>query len=135
MRIADVMTRELPTVGPGDSVADAARQMAEAGAKALPVCDGERLAGIITDWDVTRAVAARENPGEVALSDYMTREVVTVAPDARLTEASDAMAGRRIHHLLVVRDGDQFAGMVHLDVDWSEMGGMESPMATFSAPI
>ena len=64
----------------------------------------------------------------------MATELVTAAPDAQLTEASELLADRRIHHLLV-RDGERFAGMVHLDVEWSEMGGMETPTATFSAPI
>ena len=42
------------------------------------------------------------------------------------------MASRRIHQLLV-RDGDRFAGMVHFDVEWSQVGGMETPTATFSS--
>ena len=133
MRIADVMTSDLPKVQPGDSVADAARQMADAGVKALPVCDGQRLTGIITDWDVTRAVADESETARRPLSDYMTTDVVTVAPDTSLTDAAQVMAGPRIHHL-VVRDGDRFAGMVHLDVEWSQLG-METPMATFAAPI
>jgi CBS domain-containing protein len=134
MRIADVMTRDLPTVAPGDNLSHAARQMAAAGVGALPVCDGERLAGIITDWDVTRAVAADRDAADRLLGDYMTSDPVTVEPDTRLTDASELMSATRVHHL-VVRDGDRFAGMVHLDVDWSQMGGLETPIATFSARI
>jgi hypothetical protein len=44
------------------------------------------------------------------------------------------MADHRIHHLLV-REGDRFAGMVHLDVEWSQTGGIETPMASFSARV
>jgi hypothetical protein len=44
------------------------------------------------------------------------------------------MAERELHHLLV-RDRDSFVGMVHLDVEWSRLGGIESPIATFAARI
>jgi CBS domain-containing protein len=134
MRIADVMNRELPTVAPGDNLSYAARQMASRGVRALPVCDGERLAGIITDWDVTRAVATDRNAADHMLGEYMTNDVVCVEPDTRLTDASEVMSDTRVHHL-VVREGDRYAGMVHLDVDFSRMGGMETPIATFSAKI
>jgi CBS domain-containing protein len=134
MRIADVMNRDLPTVAPGDNLCHAARQMANKGVRALPVCDGERLTGIITDWDVTRAVAADRDAADHMLGEYMSTEVVTVAPETQLTEASEVMSDCRVHHL-VVRDGERYAGMVHLDVDWSQMGGLETPIATFSARI
>jgi CBS domain-containing protein len=64
----------------------------------------------------------------------MTSDPVAVAPDAQLAEASEVMSERRIHHL-VVRDGERFAGMVHLDVDWSLMSGLETPIASFAARI
>lgn len=134
MRIADVMATDLPTVEPEESVRDAACRMAEAGVRALPVCDGERLRGIITDWDVTRAMASAEDAPRKPLRDYMSTDLVATAPDAQLGEASELMADRRIHHLMV-RDGERFAGMVHLDVEWSQMGGLETPTATFSSRI
>ena len=134
MRIGDVMTSDVPTVGPGDSVGEAARRMADAHVKALPVCDGDRVAGVITDWDVTRAVAAETDVARRPLSDYMSSDVVAVAPDTRLTEAAEVMAGPRVHHL-VVEDGERFVGMVHLDVDFSEIGGLDAPIATFTARV
>ncbi len=134
MRIADVMTTDVPTVEPEDSIRDAARCMTEAGVQALPVCDGERLTGIITDWDVTRAMAAEEDAPQRPLRNYMSTDLVTTVPDAKLGDASELMADRRIHHLLV-RDGERFAGMVHLDVEWSQMGGLETPTASFAARI
>jgi CBS domain-containing protein len=134
MRIRDVMATDLPTVDPKESVRDAACRMAEAGVQALPVCSGERLEGIITDWDVTRAMASAEDAALKPLSDYMSTNLVATEPDAQLGEASELMANRRTHHLLV-RDGERFAGMVHLDVEWSQMGGLETPTATFSGRI
>jgi CBS domain-containing protein len=134
MRIADVMTADLPTVSSDDSIREAAVRMADARVKALPVCDQARLTGIITDWDVTRAVAECTDLSKEPVRGYMSTDLVAAPPDAQLTDAGQMMADRRIHHLLV-RDGDQFAGMVHLDVEWSALGGLDTPIATFSAPI
>jgi CBS domain-containing protein len=134
MRISDVMTSDLPTMGPTDSLCDAALRMRERRVQALPVCEERRLVGIVTDWDVTRAVADGPDVGSSSVADYMTTDVVTAPPDTRLTDASEVMADRRIHHLIVEEEGN-FAGMVHLDVEWSEVGGLEAPMATFAARI
>jgi len=134
MRIGDVMTTDLPTVSPDDTIGDAARRMSEAGVRALPVCEGERLAGMITDWDVTRAVAEGSDPCGRLIIEYMTRATIAVEPDVQLTAAAELMADSRSHHLLV-RDGERFAGMVHLDVEWSHVGGLDTPTASFTAPI
>lgn len=134
MTIADVMTRDLPMVGPQDNLRKAARAMKEAGVKALPVREGDRLVGIITDWDVTRAVAEDNDPAQQTLSQFMSTDLVAVTPETSFMDATEEMADRRIHHLLVCEDG-RFCGMVHLDVEWSELGGLETPIATFAAPI
>jgi CBS domain-containing protein len=135
MRIADVMTCDLPTVAPDSSIRDAAQQMRQRGVRALPVCDGERLVGIVTDWDLARALADEGDPSDRRLGDFMSTDLVAAPPDATFAEAAELMADRRVHHLLV-RDGDHLAGMLHLDVDWSELGGaVGSPVATFTAPI
>jgi signal-transduction protein with cAMP-binding, CBS, and nucleotidyltransferase domain len=83
---------------------------------------------------VTSAVAQEREPSELSVSSCMSTDLVTVDPDASFMEAAERMAERRIHHLLVCED-DQFVGMVHLDVQWSELGGLEAPIATFTAPI
>lgn len=135
MRIADVMTCDLPTVEPGSSIREAARQMRESGVRALPVCEGNRLVGIVTDWDLARALADDGDPSSRPLGDFMSTDLVAAAPDATFAEAAELMADRRVHHLLV-RDGDNLAGMLHLDVEWSELSGaVGSPVATFCAPI
>jgi CBS domain-containing protein len=135
MRIADVMTRDLPTVDPKSSIRDAAREMCRSGIRALPVCDGPRLVGIVTDWDVVRAFAADGDPASQPLADFMSTDLVAAPPDATFAEAAEAMADQRVHHLLVC-EGDRLAGMVHLDVEWSQLSGaVGSPAASFTAPI
>jgi CBS domain-containing protein len=134
VRIRDLMTAEVPIARLDDSVRDAARLMYEAHVKVLPVCEGERLMGVLTDWDVISAVADGGAPNTVFVRDYMSVNVVAVTPDTGLAEAGQLMAHRRIHHL-VVCDDDRFAGIVHLDVEWSELGGLGAPHATFAAPV
>jgi CBS domain-containing protein len=135
MRIADVMTRALPAVAPTESVRDAARAMTERGVKAVPVCEGKQLVGIVTDWDLTKAVASDEDLNAMRVASVMSTDLVQVAPDATFSDAAQLMADRQVHHLLVSRDG-LYEGMVHLDVEWSELTeSLGAPMATFAARI
>jgi CBS domain-containing protein len=135
MRIADVMTRVLPPVAPDQSVREAARHMTERGVKALPVCEGDRLVGIVTDWDLAKAVAGGEDLSKLRLDSVMSTDLVQVPPDATFTDAAQLMAERQVHHLLVSREG-RYEGMVHLDVEWSELTeSLGAPMATFAAKI
>jgi CBS domain-containing protein len=142
MRLEDVMTRDLPSVSPADSVRDAARLMAESGVKAMPVCDGDqaaasgaRLGGIITDWDITRAAARSDDLSAMPVSEAMTSNVLTAAPGTTLDEASELMGDHRIHHLCI-SVGGSFRGMVHLDVEWAQLAAnVQAPMATFFARV
>jgi CBS domain-containing protein len=126
------MTQDLPALSPQDSIQTAAERMTNDRRKALPVCEGEQLVGIVTDWDITRAVAA----GASRVEEAMTADVVSARPDATLDEAAELMGDARLHHLCVTEDGT-FRGMVHLDVDWAHMGGdiAVHPMASFTAPV
>ncbi len=134
MSIADVMTRDLPTCSPDDRLGAVARRMTEGGVKAIPVCEGERLVGIVTDWDVTRAVGREDSAAERRVADYMSTDLATASPETSFGEVAELMAERRLHHLLISED-ERFVGMVHLDVDWSDLGGIAGPIATFTAPI
>jgi CBS domain-containing protein len=63
MQIREVMTRDVAVVSPYESVREAARRMDDLNVGALPVCDGRRLVGMITDRDITvRATAAGASP-------------------------------------------------------------------------
>ena len=134
MSIADVMTKDLPIVSPDDSLGAVARRMTEEGVKAIPVCESERLVGIITDWDITQAVGREDAAAERRAADCMSTDLATASPGASFGEVAELMAERQLHHLLI-SEGERFVGMVHLDVDWSDLGGISGPIATFTAPI
>jgi CBS domain-containing protein len=135
MRLIDVMTSDLPTLAPEDSVREAARRMAERLVAALPVCRDEQLVGIVTDWDVTLAAATKEDMNRVPVAEVMTHDVASASPDASLHDAAAIMGDCRCHHLCVAENG-RFRGMVHLEVDWMHLGTeAHAPLATFSPAL
>jgi CBS domain-containing protein len=134
MRIRDLMITGVPIARPEGTVRDAARLMDHAHVKVLPVCEGDRLMGVLTDSDVICAVADGGAPDAEFVRDYMSVNVVVVTPDTGLAEAGRLMAHSRIHDL-VVCDDDRFAGIVHLDVEWSDLGGLTAPHATLAVTV
>ena len=88
------------------SVAEAAASMGEHDVGAVLVIDGGVLVGIFTEHDiVSRVIAGGLDPGAVQVRDVMTREPLTVGPDATLGHALVLMHDRAIRHMPVVEDG------------------------------
>ncbi|HXG76156.1 MAG TPA: CBS domain-containing protein [Gaiellaceae bacterium] len=110
--IADIMTRELVTVDEGASIADAAVRMAERHVGAALVFTGERLAGILTERDVLRAVA-EGRVGSSTAAELMTRHPETVEPGESTSTAATLMIHGGFRHLPVV-DGGRVVGIVSI---------------------
>lgn len=73
MQVCEIMTRKVETVAPDASLQQAAQTMEAIGIGSLPVCDGRRLVGTITDRDiVVRGVATGRSPVEMLVRDCMT---------------------------------------------------------------
>jgi CBS domain-containing protein len=77
----------------------------------LLIMDGAKVAGIVTERDLMKAVARGDDLDATPLSAVMTRQLVTVEPDTSVAEAARHMATRWIRHLPVMSDG-QLVGMV-----------------------
>ncbi|HEU5288818.1 MAG TPA: CBS domain-containing protein [Candidatus Limnocylindria bacterium] len=106
MKVKDLMTSEPATVGPDDPCARAATLMREEDCGSIPVVRDGALVGIVTDRDITiRAVAAGKDPRSTPVSEVMSADPVTVAPDADAEEASRLMAEFQVRRLPVVADG------------------------------
>lgn len=125
--VGDVMQPVPLSVRPEDSVADAARQMAEWGVGCLLVTRHRELVGLVSEIDVLSAFAAsalegREDP---AVGEPMTADVVTVAPDCTLSDAQRTMAEGDFRHLPVVQDG-RLAGILS-DRDLRRAAGRGEP--------
>ena len=113
-KVRDVMHAGAETVRPDDTVKHAASLMQAVDVGPLPVCDGDRLVGIITDRDITvRAVAAGRDPSSTPVRDAMTPDIVAVHPDQDVDAAIDLMRQHAVRRLPVIDDG-RLVGMVAL---------------------
>jgi homoserine O-acetyltransferase len=107
--VGDVMIRDVVTIGLGSSVEDAAKIMMEEGVTHLPVISGnDRLAGIVTAWDVSKAVAMKYSK----LEEIMTKDVITSLLDDPIYRAAKQMNEYNISALPVVDKDQKVIGMV-----------------------
>jgi CBS domain-containing protein len=101
----DHMSRNLLSVSPGDSLTGVAQRMVDRDVGAVLVMDGSDLAGILTERDVLRAVAAGIEEKTV-VSDWMTRDPDTMAPDDTTQQAAVLMIHGGFRHLPLTEGGD-----------------------------
>jgi CBS domain-containing protein len=113
VQVKDVMTEAPVTDSATDTLRSAAERMWREQTGSLLVMDGGRLAGIITERDLLRAVALGADLATATVDEAMTTEVFTVGPDTSLRDAAREMAARWIRHLPVV-EGGQVLGMVSM---------------------
>ena len=102
--IGNHMSRDLLSVGADDLIADAARRMVDRGVGAVLVMDGERLAGILTERDVLRAVA-ESRVDDARVGERMTRHPETVEASESTGHAASLMIHGGFRHLPVTEGG------------------------------
>lgn len=114
-QIRDVMTANPRCVGENDAIRDAARIMREADTGVVPVVDGRKIIGMITDRDiVVRGVAEGKNVGDARVNELMSRNVRTVRDDARVDEVLQLMSSSDIRRVPVVNTNDEIVGIVSI---------------------
>jgi CBS domain-containing protein len=115
-RCEDIMKQRLQTVGPEDSIQQAAELMALANVGFLPVCDADRrILGTITDRDiVVRALAKGASPAGCRVGDVMTPEVIACSPDDPVTLAEQFMAQHQVSRIVVTDEDGILAGVISL---------------------
>jgi CBS domain-containing protein len=113
--VRDVMVSNVVTIGLQDSLAEAARTMAEANIGMLPVVENERVHGVITDRDiVVRAIAREADPAATRVGECLTASVICAHPEWTAEEAMEAMGDAQIGRLPVVDEEDRLVGVVTL---------------------
>lgn len=114
MKVSEVMSKDIETVRPDQQARDAARFMLHADAGSIPVTDGERLVGMITDRDIAvRGVALGYGP-ETLVSELMTSGVVSAHADEPVEEAARKMSEAQVRRLPVIDEQERLVGIVSL---------------------
>ena len=112
-KVADVMTTRPRAVTPQTPLNEVAQVMESEDVGSVPVVDGDRLVGIVTDRDiVVRAIAKGKDPKGMPASEVSSRELVTVGPDDDLSDALDLMARYQVRRLAVTGEDDRLVGVV-----------------------
>ena len=114
MKLKDVMTRKVFTSTPGTSVKEVAYQMKDLNVGAIPVIDGSKPVGIITDRDIVlRTVSEDKDPSSAKASDVMSVDLIFGTPEMDVDDASALMSRYRIRRLPVI-DNNKLVGIVSL---------------------
>jgi len=123
MQVSEVMSREVRIANPQQRISEAAKTMKEIDAGVLPVGEGDRLVGMITDRDIAvRAVAAGLGP-DTPVREVMTADVRYCYEDEELVDVSRAMAELQVRRLPVVNRDKRLVGILAL----ADIAASESP--------
>ena len=115
MQVQDIMTADVTSVGPHTTLQQAAQKMRDLDVGSLPICDGDRLVGIVTDRDIAiRAVADGVDPSQCMVSEIMSEGVEYCFADDDVEEAAEHMRRKQIRRLLVLNRDKQLAGILAL---------------------
>lgn len=113
--VCDVMTRGVRALSPTDTLQLAAQAMEELAVGAVPICDGQRLVGMVTDRDLTvRGMAQGLDAKDTPLSQVMTDEVRWCYADQSVEEAARTMRDAQVRRLPVVDRDKRLVGMLSL---------------------
>ena len=114
MKVSDVMTREVQTIRPDQTAREAASFMLRADAGAIPVTEGERLLGMITDRDIAvRGVAEGHGP-DTPVRELMSNDMVCARLDDDIADAASRMSEAQVRRLPVIDDQQRLCGIVSL---------------------
>jgi CBS domain-containing protein len=112
-KVREVMTDRPRCITPETPVSEAARLMKSEDVGSLPILDGERLTGIVTDRDIVlQAVAEEKDPRGMPVREVASRDLVTVGQDEDLSEALKRMASNQLRRIPVVDEDDRLVGII-----------------------
>jgi CBS domain-containing protein len=114
--LKEIMAQNVETVGPDVTLKECAEKMKRRNVGVLPVIDGKKPIGVITDRDITlRAVAEGADVNKTTVRDVMTRELYSVYEDQTIKEACGLMEQNKIRRLVVVNREGGLAGVLTLN--------------------
>lgn len=115
MQIKEIMSRDVEVIHPDSAIQEAATKMKTFDVGSLPVCDNQRLIGVVTDRDLAlRAVAAGRDPQTTKVSEAMTPELIYCFEDENVKEAAKLMERYQIRRLPILDREKHLVGIVSL---------------------
>jgi len=114
MKVREVMTRDVQTVRPDQTAQEAASFMLNADAGSIPVTEGDRLIGMITDRDIAVRGVAKGNGPDTPVRELMTNDVVSVRLDDDVEEVATMMSNAQVRRLPIIDDQQMLCGIVSL---------------------
>lgn len=122
-KVSEFMTRDPQCVTREDSIMDAAKIMRDADTGVVPVVDGKKIVGLVTDRDiVVRGIAGGKNVSSAKISDVMSEQVRSVREDTPVSEVLEMMGKSQIRRVPVVNQSHEIVGIVSIG-DLATSGG------------
>ena len=134
--VSEVMSTDPQVVQPRESLRRAAELMQSLDVGSLPVCDGERLVGMLTDRDITvRGVAAGLSPDQACVSDIMSSDPAFCTSDQDTQEVMRVMGDKQVRRLPVIDTDKRLVGIVALaDLALRQSGHIDKAVREISTP-
>ena len=139
MKVREIMTRDIDVVSPETTLRDAAERMSSLDVGVLPVCDKDRLVGVITDRDITiRATADGLDPFATQVGEVMSKdELITCFEDEEVESATRMMRDKQVRRLPVLAEDRRLVGILALGdvaVDQGDRGEAAETLKEISRP-
>ena len=121
--VKDVMTKHVECLGPETSLRDIAAKMKEIDAGSIPICDKDRLVGMVTDRDIViKTLGSDRDPDAVKAGDVMTSPIVYCFEDQPIEEVARIMEVKQVRRIVALTREKRLAGIISLG-DISLKGG------------
>lgn len=134
--VSDIMSTDVQVVGPQETLRSAAQLMRELDVGALPVCDGRRLLGMLTDRDITvRGVAEGLDASKACVSDVMSADLEYCSTDQDVQDLMRVMGERQVRRLPVLDADKNLVGIVSLgDLATRQYANIDQTLREISEP-
>ena len=114
-KISDVMTKNVQCLSPETNLRDLAAKMKEIDCGAIPICEEDRLIGMVTDRDIVlRTLASGRDPNSCTARDVMTSPIVFGFQDQDIGEAARIMEAKEIRRIAILNRNKRLVGIVSL---------------------
>jgi len=113
MTLGELMTRDVLTVAPEDTLGEVAERMDRRGIGSAVVSDFGRVIGILTERDLMRAVAGRTHSSQARVREWMTKDPITATASTPAHEAARTMLDKGFRHLPVM-EGERAVGVISI---------------------